>query len=175
MIAVVPPFPLIQSNADIVLPSLSARGSLNKNSLLPSILIFRRPRLTATTCGEQRVTLFWGLYFMMFVKMSSLLPASWNERAVFLNRGYSWRKVAMQWHVGPSACDYGHLAQIWRCVTGDVTLVPLWSRLSCVARTTERTALYVAWTTTTAFITQSSASAAKDFAPAKVRNKLLTL
>lgn len=42
-----------------------------------------------------------------------------------------------------------------------------------MARTTERTALYVVWTTTTAYITQSSASAAKDFAPAKVRNKLL--
>jgi len=42
-----------------------------------------------------------------------------------------------------------------------------------VARTTEHTAPYVGWTTTTAYITPSSASAAKDFAPAKVRDKLL--
>jgi hypothetical protein len=42
-----------------------------------------------------------------------------------------------------------------------------------VALTTEHTAPYVAWTTTTAYITPSSASAAKDFAPAKVRTKLL--
>jgi hypothetical protein len=42
-----------------------------------------------------------------------------------------------------------------------------------VARTTEHTAPYVAWTTTTAYITPLSASAAKDFVPAKVRNKLL--